>query len=179
LPVLEQQLARAGADIDAVDVVPGLVAVVDLDGHDVGLVEAHVVDAGLHAGDGGEVARLAGRDRHRVDMEVLGAALVLHVEDVGAVIGPAIEANAALFVVGDDARRAHFAHGCKPDVEHAILGRDPRQPAAVRRDLGLRPRRIAEQLGARDERKRGGWRHVSAAPFFAFAPSGQAILAQA
>ena len=95
------------------------------DGHHVGLVEAHVVDAGLHAGNGREVARLAASDRHRIDMEVLGAALVLHVEDVEAVVGPAMKADAALLVVGDDARRAEVVRRSQPDVEDAILGRDP------------------------------------------------------
>ena len=50
LAVLEQQLALAGADVDAIDVVPGLVAVVDGDGEHVGVVEAQMpCDARLHA----------------------------------------------------------------------------------------------------------------------------------
>ena len=176
LAVLQQQLALAAANIDAVEVVPGLVAVVDRDGHHVGLVEAHVEDAGLHAGDGREIARLAASDPHRIDMEVLGAALVLQIEHVEAVVGPAMKADAALLVAGDDARGAQVARRSQPDVEDAILGRDPGQPAPIGRNLGLRPSRIAEQLGARNERERGGRVHGSLS-FFACASSGRPILA--
>ena len=104
--VLEQQLALAGADIDAVDVVPGLVAVVEPDRQHVRLIEAQLLDAGVDAGQRREVARRPALDRHRVDVPVLGAALVLDVEHVRAAVGPGVEADAALFVVGDDARGA-------------------------------------------------------------------------
>ena len=57
LAVLEQQLALAGADVDAVDVVPGLVAVVEADRQHVRLIEAQLLDAGVDARQRREVAR--------------------------------------------------------------------------------------------------------------------------
>ena len=149
--VLEQQLALAAADVDQEHVVPGLVALVEADGDGVGKVQAEAEHLRLHALDRRQVAHLAGRDLHREGVEILVAALVLEVEHVRAVRRPAVEADAALAVVGDDARRVHVIDRRHPDVEHAVLGCQPRQPLAVGRELRLRPRRIAEQLGAWNE----------------------------
>ena len=96
LAVLVQELALAGADVDAVDVVPRLVAIVEGDGHDVRLIEAQLLDAGIDARQRSEVARRSALDWHRVDVPVLGAALILEVEHVRAAVGPGMEADAAL-----------------------------------------------------------------------------------
>ena len=152
--VLVQQLALARADVDAVDVVPGLVAVVEPDRQHVRLIEAQLLDAGVDARQRREVARRPALDRHGKNVPVLGAALVLDVEHVRAAVGPGVEADAALPVVGEDARGAHVAGRRHPDVEHAVLGGEPGQPASVRRDLALRARRVAEQPRAGNERCR-------------------------
>jgi hypothetical protein len=149
--VLEQQLALAAADVDQEHVVPGLVALIEADGDGVGKVQAEAEHLRLHALDRRQVAHLAGRDLHREGVEILVAALVLEIEHVRAVRRPAVEADAALAVVGDDARRIDVIKWRHPDVEHAVLGRQPRQPFAVGRELRLRPCRVAEQHGARDQ----------------------------
>src|SRR5206468_1169826 len=122
LAVLVQQLALSGADVDAVDVVPGLVTVVEPDRQHVRLIQAQLLYAGVDAGQGGEVARGPAFHRHRVDVPVLGAALVLDVEHVRTAVGPGVEADAALAVAGDDTSCAHVACRRHPDVEHAVLG---------------------------------------------------------
>ncbi len=108
-----------------------------------------------HALERGQVARLLGllaRQRHRVEMPVLIAVLVLHIEDARAVLAPAVVADAAPLVSGDLARLRAAIGALHPDIEHALDGRrEPAQMATVWRYPRLGAGWIAEQDLARDQ----------------------------
>src|SRR5690606_19986973 len=98
-----------------------------------------------------QVAALAAFQVHRVDVEVLVAAAVAHVQQGVGAVGPEIAADAAGIVVGDRAGLVDIVGRGHPDVEHALDRGDPAQPAAVRADLHVGALGVAEQRLARDQ----------------------------
>ena len=151
--VLGHQRPLAGPEVDLVHVVQLRVAVVEADQDLVGVRALDRDDLRLHLLERGQVARLAAGGRHRVHVPVLVAALVLDVDDVLAVLGPEVLADAAQLVGGDD-RVILLADGLDEDVEHALVRRQVGQPLAVGRQPGRGLDRVAEQHLARDERHR-------------------------
>ena len=90
---------------------------------------------------------------HRVDVPVLVAADVLQVEQVLAVLGPEVDADAAVGVVGD-LGVVGLADRPHPHVEHALVGRcQVRQARPVRRDARGGLLGVADQHLARDQRR--------------------------
>jgi hypothetical protein len=86
-------------------------------------------------------------------VEVLVAVVVLHVEQDLAVLGPLVDADAPLLVVGDDLVVV-LADRLDPDLAHVLLvGGDPGHPLAVGRDLGRDLLGVAEQDVPRDQRR--------------------------
>src|SRR5262245_22184194 len=121
------------------------------------MIEAQLLDARTDPGKGRQVTRRVAVEADRIDVPILAAALILQVKEMPAGFGPGVKADATLLVVADDAGPVSGFDRCHPQVENPVFWRQPRQCAAVRRDLALRSRRIAEQLRAWDERCRG-WR---------------------
>ncbi|MCY1007340.1 hypothetical protein OV079_17635 [Nannocystis pusilla] len=148
----------AGREIDAVEVVPLLIAVVHADEHDVGVEVADAVDAGARLRIGREVAALAGLEVERVEMEVLVAAGVAHVEQGVGAVGPEVLGDAPRLVGGDRATLARVVGRRDVDVEHAVDRGDPAEVLAVGADLHVHALGVAEQQLARDELglRRGG-----------------------
>src|SRR5580704_10681109 len=48
-----------------------------------------------------------------------------------------------------------IASGCHPHVEHAVQGREPGDPTAIRRELSAEERRVVEQCAAGNEGTHG------------------------
>jgi hypothetical protein len=85
---------------------------------------------GLHAVERGEVPGPAALQVDGVQVPVLVAATVLHVQQVAVVVRPAVVADAAIGVVGDrlGVVRADLAD---PDIEHAVHRCQPGDAGAV------------------------------------------------
>src|SRR5450759_5280807 len=150
--VLGVQRQGAGLQAQAMHVHELAVADVRLDQDFVGEVRVQVGDAGAHALVGRVVADVARGEVHAVDVEVLVPVVVLLVEQRVVVLGPEVLADAAL-LVGRDHLVVVLARGLHPDLEDVLLvGRDPGEALAVRRQLRARPFGVSEQDVAGDER---------------------------
>ena len=128
--------------------------------------------ADLCAAPGGKTAQLAAAgarvtavdisplrlERLAVNLARLGleaeivAADILRIQHVVARVGEREPANAAAAVVGYRARVGRVFAWRHPHVEHALTRGDVAQPAAVWADLAARLGRVAEQVGARNQR---------------------------
>ena len=158
LRVFDEQLALARLEVDAVDVVPGRVAVVEADQDVAGVALGHVQDDGARAVGGRQVARrrhaLGAGGRVRVDgpdVVVLVAALVLDVEHVALVAAPE-EARHGAVVGGERARRLEgLVDALDPDVHHAVERLAEREVGAVGRELGARDLGVPEEDGPVEE----------------------------
>jgi hypothetical protein len=105
---------------------------------------------GLDVLERGEVARAAVPQVDAIEVPVLVAAAVLHVEQVPVVVGPPEGPDAALPVLGH--RPEVVATGrADPHVEDAVDRGQVREPGSVRRDRRADARRIAEQDASRDQ----------------------------
>ena len=93
--VFEHQLSLTRLEVDRMDVVVLRVAVVQTDQHAFRVPRAQVQDARLHAGQRRQVGVLHRVHVHAVQAPVLVAAVVLQVQQVVAVVGPLIDADAA------------------------------------------------------------------------------------
>lgn len=156
--VFLHQLAFAGRDFDAIEVVQGVIAtVVETNQNLAGDLVADAIDLGAGVLVGREVGGLERGQLHRVDVEILVATGVLQVQQALVVVGPPVLADAATTVVGHRLGRLGVAGRRQPDVQHAIDRCQPAQLLAVRRELGEGLVGIAEQLGARNQ-GRGGYR---------------------
>jgi hypothetical protein len=153
--VLGNRLDLSALDVDPMDVEQRGMALVHRD-QQLGRSRARVVDQ-LHAHvvERSEVARvgLRGGEIGRVQVIVLVAALVLHVQDLLAVARPQVAGDAARAIVGD-AHLVVLADGAHPHVEAAVLGRKVRQLRAIGRDLDAGLLRVVEEVLQRDERDR-------------------------
>ena len=130
-----------------------LVVGVQADEDRVGEALVALLHPGLDALERGDVAGGAAVEVDGEQVPVLVAADVLDVEQVTVVVGPEEGADAPVAVLGDRlGLLERRAHGVDPHVQHAGVGRDPRQPGAVGRDAGADPLGVAEQDLARDER---------------------------
>src|SRR4029077_16343122 len=110
--VLAEQAAFPCGDAELVEIVPGLVTIVQTDIHDVRLTSRHGIWGYAHALDVGKISRrwdlrpgswAIGRI-HRVQIEVFIPSLVLHEKYVLAVATPKVPGNGPLCVIGDGAR---------------------------------------------------------------------------
>ena len=88
-------------------------------------------------------------------MKVFVAVRVLQVENMAVVVRPEVLADAALLIVGDGPGGVELAALGHPHIEHAIPRRDERDVFAIRRQTRLRLFGIAEQRGARNQRRPG------------------------
>ena len=161
--VLCYQCTLACRDLYLIDIVPGLVAVVDADVDRVGVRLWHILDHRPNAFGFGQVPR--GRDRraccglvggiYGVDVKVLIAAFVLYEQYVFSITRPEILPHRACLVVGHrTGRLKRLAHALDPDVHRAVQGFDEGNILAVGRDLGSGVFGIAEQkLAVNDRRK--------------------------
>ncbi len=114
--------------------------------------------ADLDAGERRQVTPPHGLQVHVVQPPVLIPAGVLDVQQVPAVVRPGEHPDAAVPVVGHHPGRGKVDRVVRgdpergdPDVQHAVMGRDPGQPRPVRRQLRQDAFRVAEQDSARDE----------------------------
>ena len=95
---------------------------------------------------------------HRPDVEVLVAALVLHVENVAAVVAPEVTHDRPL-VGGEGLGRVEgFFALLDPDVAHILVRLHEGDPLSVGRDLGARDLWIAEEEFPVDQRREIGSR---------------------
>ena len=107
--ILAQQRTFASGDLHLVEVVPGLVAIVQAHEKRVGIGPRHRVDHGTSALGIREIARRgnfrSGRHTvggiHRVHVEILVPGLVLHEQNVFAVLAPEVLADGTLGVIRD------------------------------------------------------------------------------
>ena len=166
LGVLAQERPLAGRELHLVEVVPGGIAVVEPDVDRVRVGLGHRVDEGPGAFRRGHVARRrhplsggGGSGRiDGVDVEVLVAALVLHVEDELAVLAPEVAGDRALGLGGDGPGRLEgLVDALDPDVARAVEGLDEGDVPAVGRELPADDLGIAEEELPVDERRRR-WR---------------------
>ena len=156
--VLLDELALAGRDVDAMEIVEALVAIVEPDEHLVRDAVADLLDARLRAVDRREVLVGAALQVDGVEVPVLVAVLVLHVEDVVVRERPAIGADAALLVLGDGLGLREIADGRDPDVEHAVDAREIGDALAVGAQHRHRAIGVREQRAPREERRVGARR---------------------
>jgi hypothetical protein len=98
-----------------------------------------------------QVAIRSGLEVDVVQPPVLVATPVLEVEEVAVVVRPVEEPDPAVPIVGDDAC-VLSVEIADPGVQDTVLGSDPGEASAVRRDSGAEPFGIAEEDRARDER---------------------------
>ena len=127
------------------------VAVVEADEDFVGELFAHAVDRGVHLFQRREVDGLERGDVGGVDVPVFVAAFVLRVEDVLAVVGPAVAADVAGLVVGHLLGGGEVVDRRDPHVEDAVDRREVAEPLAVGADAGGRALGIAKQNAAGDQ----------------------------
>jgi hypothetical protein len=145
-------LDLARLQVEAVDVVKLGVVLVQTDEDGVREALVGLVHPGLHALERGDVLGLAALEVDREEVPVLVAADVLDIEQVTVVVGPEERPDAAVPVVGDRLRLVELgADLVDPDVQHSVVGGDPRQALAVRGDAGADALRVAEQDLAGDE----------------------------
>jgi len=157
--VFQQQRPLAAGQVDAIDVVPLRVAVVESHKNFVRPVMAQTNDLRCHAVERGQVAHFAGGNVGRVNAPVLIPPFVLDVEDVAAGVGPGIEANAAPSVGRHRAGVGRTVARRNPDVQHAVARGQPGQMLAVGANGHLRPVGVTEKDAAGDEGQVVG-RHI-------------------
>ena len=164
LGVLADERALAGRNAHPVEVVPGLVAVVEPHEHDVRLVPRQLIDLGARSFRVGDVAGRwhlpAARWRvgrvDRVDVEVLIPVVVLHVQQVPAIAAPEVAGNRPVSLGAHRLRGGERLGGLlDPDVAHSLVGLDEREIAAVGRDLRVGDLHLAEERLAVDEGRQG------------------------
>ena len=162
LGVLPHELALAGRDCYAIEIVPGLVAIVDPNVHDVRIVLRNIVDGGADSLGLSQIARgrnLLSRRRggsriDGVDVEVLVPALVLDEQDVLPVPAPEILGDRPLDVVRYKLRRRVWIAGAlHPNVAGILVGFEEGDVAPVGRYLGAGDLRVTEEQLAVDERR--------------------------
>ena len=108
-------------------------------------VLVHLDDLDLDAVERCQIPDSAFLQVDRVEPPILVSALVLHVEEMTAVVGPEEGPDAPVPVIGDDLGFVDAVERGDPHVEHILARRDPRQPLAVRGDARADPLRVAEQ----------------------------------
>ena len=149
--ILLHQGALAARQVDAVEIVPLRVAVVHGDQHRARMQVAQADHLRARVREIAEVARFAGGQVHREQVEVLVAAGVAHVQQGVRVVAPEVLTDAARLVGGHRARLAGVICRCDPDIHHPVDRGDPAQVFAVRADLHVAALGIAEQGVARDQ----------------------------
>ena len=140
--VLAEQRALAGGDAHFVKVVPGLVAIVQAEVDKVRLSSGHVVNECARALDVGQISRrgyfrsrrhAAGRIDY-IHVVILVAGLVLHEQDVFAVLRPEKSGNGPFGVVGNRLRLVERLFGAfHPDVSRLVERLQKGDELAVRR----------------------------------------------
>ena len=99
-----------------------------------------------------EVPGLALSEVDGVQPPVFVAAAILEVEKVPPVVRPEKYPDASIAIVGDDGGLLRTVHRGDPHVQHAAIGGDPGQAAAVGCDARASPLRVAKQHLAGNER---------------------------
>src|SRR5690606_20292436 len=132
-------------------VVPLRVAVVHAYQDRVRVPGAHADHRGRRLLEGRQVARLAAVEVERIEVVVLVAAGVAHVQQGAGLVGPEVAADAAALVTGYGAGAVEVVGRRDPDVEHAVDRGDPAQVRAVGADLYVGALGVAEQRLARDQ----------------------------
>src|SRR5262245_62175608 len=140
LGVLANQRPLAGGDFDLVEIVPGLIAVVDPDIHQIGIAPGHGVNLRRHLFQIGQIAgfrrgfsrrrRLGGVDG--IDVVILVAVFVLNEQNVFSVTTPEIAWDRAFGFAGDQFGRAErLFNALDPDVARVFIGFEERDEFAV------------------------------------------------
>ena len=145
----------AGCKVEAVDVMPLGIAVIDPQQDAIGNQRRYLDD--LHAGLG-ERGQRPGRSRRRVDpveQEILVSAGIVDEQQLARIGRPEILADRALGFGGQRLCGGHVADRRNPQVHHAIARCDERELPAIGRDLAAGANRVAEQIGAGDQRNLG------------------------
>jgi hypothetical protein len=145
----------SGDQLKLVHVVQLRVVLVQADQQLGGELALHPDQLCLHAVERGQIAVLHGLQVDVMQMPVLIPAGVLLVQQMPAVVRPRERPDAAVGIVGDKPGLAPVdavvAGGCDPDVENAVVRRDPGQPGPVGRQPRTDPLGIAEQYGGGNE----------------------------
>ena len=152
--VVEHLRQSAALELEPVDVVELRVVAVQPDQDCVRHVLVDMDDPGLDARKRRQVARSARFEVDVVKAPVLVSALVLEIDDAAVVRRPEVLVDAAVAIVRDHPCivRADRLH---PDVEDAVMRRDPREQPSVERDARADPLRVAEEDLAGYERDVG------------------------
>ena len=142
--VAANQRSLAGRDAQLVQIVPGLVAIVEADENHVGIAFGHGIDSSLHTLRIREIPRSRdirprlgqGAGLDRIDVEILVAFVILGVQDVFSVAGPEVCGDGPLGFRGEGPRsrewRVRLLH---PDVARTFVGLDKRDVLAVWREF--------------------------------------------
>ena len=154
LRVALNQSPLAADNVHGVYVVPFRVTLVEPDQHDIRLDPAHAHDLRLNAFQRGQILVEPGRDFDAVQSPILVALLILKIENVVAVRRPIVLADAARRIAGDRLGFRERSPGRNDEHIHVTFERrEERNVCARGRDARLRPLRITEQHGSRNERR--------------------------
>jgi hypothetical protein len=143
--VFFDQHQLAADDMQRVEIKVFGVAPIQMDQHVLTTDAAYRGDPCPNAVKWGEVSGNPVERVNHENMKVLIAIDVLQIEQmVRAVVGPAVDTDAALAIIGDDLGPFRRLRRSDPDVQHAVNRGKPGQKPTIGADLGVGPGRIAE-----------------------------------
>jgi DNA-binding Lrp family transcriptional regulator len=145
----------AGGQIKAIDVVELGVVPIEADEQLVGEALVGLDDLDLHTIEGRQIPDASFLQVHGVQPPVLVAPLVLHIEQMPAIVGPEEGPDTTILVVGHHLGFVDAIEGSDPDVEDAPERGNPGQKLAIRRNARTDPLRVAEENLAGNERSTG------------------------
>jgi hypothetical protein len=151
LPVLPDQGALAGGEIEQIDIMPAWIPVVEADGD---LVRGDVRPVRRHRANVVErrqIAQFGTVGINHEQMQVLIAVLVVEKHDVAAVRAPILPIDRPAPGARDRLPGRNIVNGRHPNIQHAVSGREPRDQSTVRRQFRVEKRRIIEQLSSRNQ----------------------------
>jgi hypothetical protein len=163
LGVLADEGALAGGNFQFVEIVPGLIAIVEADVERVRVgfgsgeqLHAHALQSSEVARGGDFGARRGGGGRiHRVDVVILVAIVVLHVNDILAVAAPEVAGDRPFGFRGEAPGVGEGRLGLfHPHVARVVPGLQKRDVFSIRRELRAGDLGIAEDQFAIDQRRK-------------------------